>query len=131
MLTGILSSDLDEFWHKVRPLIQRAIDESDGDYLIDDIYEALWLRDMQLWVWYQDGEIIGALVTEILDRPENRVCTLVLGGGAGLDFWKNDTTIYRWAKGNGCSSVEIHGRKGWGRVLSGWKETSTNFRRDL
>lgn len=131
MLEGILSTDLDSIWETVKPFIEQALEESPNDYTSQDIYEAVLLRDMQLWVWKENEKIIAALVTELRDFPRKKICTLVLGAGAGLDIWKDDDAIFRWAKERGCHSVEIFGRRGWGKALTGWREVDTHFRRDL
>lgn len=131
MLQGIPHDQVNFYWQQVLPFIERALKESQGDYTSTDIYLALRERDMQLWVWVEKDQITSVLVTQILSYPEKNVCLLFLGAGDGIEYWKDDETVFSWARDNNCQEAEIVGRKGWGRALDGWKETATHFRRAL
>lgn len=69
--------------------------------------------DAQLWFAWSD-HLEAAAATRINDG----VCVLVSCGGKARSrwLWMLDD-IEQWAKTQGCNTMRIFGRKGWGRVL--------------
>lgn len=63
-------------------------------------------------------QVLGALVTEILDYPKKRVLSLAFLGGIDMPRWADCIKdLELWAKDAGCHQVEIPGRHGWERVF--------------
>lgn len=59
------------------------------------------------------------MVTRVADYSRARVASIWLAGGdmtelVGLML----PEVEAWAKANGCSEIELAGRKGWQRVLA-------------
>lgn len=112
-MIGVKASEIESIWHEVAPLIESALEHSNGKLTLSSIKRALKKKDMQLWV---DGENIG--ITRIDDYPAKRVCTVMVGAGNDLTiFEKGIKVIEAWARAKGCDSIEVWGRKGWIRVL--------------
>lgn len=132
MLVGILSQDIDKVWLTVVPIVKRAIDKSQHDYTIENVYDAIKNRDMQLWVWYGEDKIEACLVSAIATFPNRRVCQLLFIAGIGLRDWlSSESIITEWARANGCSQLEGYARDGWLRVLKSWRKVWTTIRRDI
>lgn len=134
MLHGIAWDQIDFVWPQCLPLLDKGLIESQNDFSELDIYDALKSRDMQLWVWSEKDQITCVLVTTILRYPQKFICQMLVMGGTGMEDWKDDACeeFYAWARSNNCDSIDIHGRKGWGRALGdGWQEINTHFRRKL
>lgn len=132
MLAGVLSSDVDNAWGEVAPMLQRALDKSQHDYDLDYVYNSIVCRDMQLWVWIEAGKIEAAAVTQIIDHPLKRICAMPLIGGRFMRHWLgSEDQFIAWAKAQGCTQIEGYCRDGWIRILKNWKKAWTTMRRDI
>lgn len=129
MLHGVPAGQLEAHWHVVLPHIERALESGAGDYKPADVFREIKARDAQLWVWAEKDRVKAACVTKVIQYPQKKVCLIMLGAGDGLKQWRDDGTIEAWARGNGCTELEIYGRRGWGRALDGWDEIHTHFRK--
>lgn len=130
MLVPVKSEDLADVWISASPMLQKALNKSDGCFDIEDIRKGIEGKDFQLWVWV-DVTIKAALVTEIRQFPRKKVCIMFLCGGEDLSEWRDDKTVDVWAKAMGCEDMQIHGRKSWLKVLNGWQERHTTIGRSL
>lgn len=131
-LTGVVAADIEHVWPVIAPLLQRAVDKSQGDMSVDDIRDALTKRDMQLWVWTENTEITACLVTQIVDYPRRRVCQMPFIAGRSMKLWLAcESMIAAWAKEHDCTQLEGFARKGWLRVLPHWRQAWTTIRKDI
>lgn len=124
---------VDDYWPKAAPLIQKALDVQD-EWTLDAVYRKLVNSDdpcpMQLW-YIPDS---GAIVTQIQTFPTGvRKCLLFLGGGSSLDqSLHTHAEIENWArKFRGCTKMVIYGRRGWLKVLDGYKEKTVIMERQI
>jgi hypothetical protein len=107
---------IDVLWPRIEMLFSRVVDEK---VHLEDIYnfclDGTWL----LWVHQvpETGEITAAAITEFIEYPKvTHLKVLFLSGDDG--DWLSGMSIFeRFACINQCAAVEIHGRKGWERVL--------------
>jgi hypothetical protein len=111
---------IDEMWPHVRDKIRTAV-EATGLSSFDDI-ESDVLTGMQLvWIAWDGNSILAAATTQ-LSKPLSKVCTLTACSGYDRDQWLPlFAYIEKYATDEGCSSMRIFGRKGWERVLTGYK----------
>jgi len=102
----------DKTWAKAAPLIERALKYQDTHNL-EDVQRELWRQKAQLWC----GEK-SVIVTEINDYPTGKRARIWLAAGE-MDELVDDMLpdVEAWAKGGGCVSITIVGRKGWLRKL--------------
>ncbi len=119
-LIGIPHTEINSVWGEVKPMLQKGISHGDGEIDIGDIYKFLADRSMQLWVLYNYSEesIVMAGVTEVCIYPKMKICRAVVLGGNKLDDWLSFISdIESWAKEQGCSRMEAHGRRGLARKM--------------
>ena len=135
MLVGIPFTSVEQQWPYVEPLLLKAHVTGAGDYTMDDIKRGLLARQYQLWVWYTDEKIVAACVTCVVVYPQRKVCCLMMIGGEGLHFWKDEgqKIIVAWAKSKGCSVLEGYDTRAWIRVLKqfNWKSVWTVIRKEI
>ena len=120
VVTGVSSKNIEKYWKKVSPLLTKALDET---YNIEDIYEGLIAKKMQLFISINKNQIECAVVTEIAVYPQSKVLRYFLAGGINLDNWLDriQDAIQDFAKSQNCTHLEVAGRKGWVRKLKGFK----------
>jgi hypothetical protein len=120
VLDGVPASAVPSLWPRAQGFIERALAEGDGHLLAEDVLAALQRREMQLWVLRRDDLLVGALITEIVRWPRRTVCRLVLAGaedGLREEWLPCRGLLERWARAEGCTSIEIYGRPGWARIV--------------
>ena len=108
--------------------IESALEHSGGTHDFWDVVDAIYSGHMQLWPTKK-----GCLVTEITIFPKKKCLHVFLGGGEIDDLVNQHEKIIKWAKGMGCSSASITGRKGWVRAFKkyGWKESHTTISKEF
>ena len=129
MILHIPKKDLDFVWKDCVPFLEKAIDDT---YSIDDIYKNIEKDLFQLWISW-NGEVECAVVTEMAQYPQKKILRYFLAGGKNLDRWltKIQTRIEEFAKRNGCQTVEVAGRKGWSKKLTGYEQKIYLFSKEL
>jgi hypothetical protein len=105
-----------EFWPHARALIKTAIEKTDlSDF--DDIERDVLSGDQLLWLAWS-GSIEAAATTHL----SRGVCTLTACAGHHRERWLPlFEKIEDYAKAEGCKSMRLYGRRGWERVLNGYR----------
>ncbi len=120
VVTRVPSEDVEFIWSQVKPLLEKALDET---YTIGDIYKGLLDDRMQLFISWNDDRVESAVVTEIAQYPQSKVLRYFLAGGTNLDNWleRIQKIIEKFAKQENCTHLEVAGRKGWVKKLKGFR----------
>jgi hypothetical protein len=103
---------------RCRGWIESALEYGGGTHYYEDIVESIVSGKMQLWPAKD-----SCLVTEITVYPRKKVLHVFLGGGDLEEIIDMHESVVQWAIEQGCESLTMTGRKGWGKPLknSGWK----------
>lgn len=121
-------------WRAAIPFLERALDEGEGEFALDDLKRAIEAGTMQLWLLLADDGVIGAGLTEILRYPRKTSAVLRLFAaedGRRIEWLPHLAHLERWAKAEGCDAIEAIGRPGWQRVLRTYRQTHVCLRKDL
>ena len=128
-------SDISVVWDDVVEFIDLALKHSEGELISDDLILPLNKGEQNLWVALEEGEIIAAMITEIIPHPRKRVLRIITIGakdGHGMDKWYDFLpAVEGFALNNGCSSLEAWTRKGMARKLKDWKHTYMVITKEL
>lgn len=101
--------------------IQSALDHGNGERTVDDIAIELIEGTKQLWMYSSEDELLGTVLTEIIQHPQKKVCQIThLGGESMMDIINDIQEIEAWAKLNDCSDIQVIGRRGWIKALQGY-----------
>lgn len=123
--------EVESVWSEVSPMIQKAIDVQD-EWTLEGVKQSLMVANSNSQLWMVGKS--GAIVT-IINRYQTGInkCLLFLGGGDNLEnSLHTHAEIEAWAKKwHGCHKMIIHGRKGWLKVLTGYKEVTTCMEKTL
>ena len=113
-------SRIDEMWPHVRDLIRAAVERT-GLSSFSDL-EADVLAGMQLvWLAWDSSEIMAVATTQLV-KPRDKVCVLTACAGHDRGQWLPlFAMIEQYARNEGCTRMRIYGRKGWERVLTGYR----------
>lgn len=93
----------------------------------EHVWAAIEKGDCQLW-----SNPTAAAVTEITVYPTGLRAVNVWIAGGDLDGIRDiDARIDEFAKMKNCPMRTIHGRKGWSRVLTGYREVGAILFKEL
>lgn len=105
-----------EFWPYAGPLIRAAVEQTNLS-IFEDIEKQVLAGEQLLWLAWS-GQIEAAATTHLC----RNVCTLTACSGHQRERWLPlFEVIEKYAKDEGCHTMRIYGRKGWQRVLDGYR----------
>lgn len=106
-----------EIWPYARHLIKTAIETTELSAFEPIEREVLEGKQL-LWLAWNGQSIEAAAVTALV-RP---ICILTACSGYQRERWLSLLDqIEKYAKDEGCKAMRIFGRKGWERVLDGYR----------
>jgi len=110
---------VDSCWGQMEEYLKGAADYTHGRYEINDIYWAIVDYDHHLWIAFDDQQIKGAVVTNIVNYPRKRYLCMSFCGGVELDKWKDPMLkmLQHWAFDNYCDGIEATARTGWAKIF--------------
>lgn len=125
MIFGIPSDAVSAWWPQVKPHIERFCSKTKLADPGEVLYEVLDCTK-QLWGVKVEGKVVGFLLTEVRDQKRGRVLCIWAAAGDSDDP-AQFVTIYdaleTWGRSIGCNVVEVRGRRGWKKMLPGFRET--------
>ena len=136
-LAGIHPDDTNHVWDKVLPMVESAIEYSNGEYTADYLLDCIHSSDAQLWVGHEQGHIRYVCITsvETFKATGATILKILLLAGNGIDDWldSNLPELESWAIDNGATAIWNYGRSGWERKLRphGFRKVSTVMAKEL
>lgn len=109
--------------------LQSALDVGHGKVPLWEILQRCEAGTLQLWAAIASGGYaLAAAVTEL----QRETCLIWLLGGAQMERWLHMIgEMERWAQLEGCTRMEIHGRRGWLKVLPEYHMAHIVMRKEL
>ena len=106
-------------WPKVSHYIAAACKYTRGRFEAEDVLDQILDGDHILWIAFEDQNIKGAVVTNIMYYPRSKWVGCPFVTGDDFASWKYPMlrTLQRWARDNGCEGLESTARLGWARVF--------------
>jgi len=69
----------------------------------------------------ENKEIIACMISQFATYPQKRVLRIIFISGEGMDRWiENFPMVENFALMNGCTFLEVWGRKAWVKILKDW-----------
>ena len=109
-----------QFWPHARQLIKTAIERTDLSEFSDIECDVL-SGDQLLWLAWS-GTIEAAATTHLIKTSGKPILVVTACSGHDRDRWLPlFERIENYARDEGCKCVRLYGRKGWERVLTGYR----------
>lgn len=109
-----------EVWPLAKDLIRAAIERT-GLNEFEEIEPQVLSGDQLLWLAISD-HVEAAATTHLIKTSGRPVCVLTACSGHQRERWMPlFARIEKYAKDEGASCMRIYGRKGWERVLDGYR----------
>ena len=120
-LIWIEPQHLPSAWPHIEPVLQKACEESRGEFSIQRI-----MANLEHWpilAIVRGAEVQAVMVTCVTQLPTRRVLDCLLAAGEGARDWPAvDEEFDAFAKQFGCEAVRIPcARKGWLKTLPHWR----------
>ena len=109
----------------------------DPEWTTDEVYEQIVNKEAQVWGVVTDGEINGIWITKIIEGRDRYGLVWISAGRGNERVSLSEgialflTCTEQWFKEKGCRYVKIVGRRGWMKVLPGFKEHAVELRKYL
>jgi len=118
---AIPSAEIDGVDHHLRPFLNE-FERMTSLVSADDVLSQAKSADAQLWSYF-DGEFRGVMATRLHRSSLGLVCNIwVCVGFDVLEIVDGVMQeIEQWARSMGCHAIEIVGREGWEKKISGFK----------
>ena len=128
-----IDSIMDGYLPIVGPLLQKAIDKSEGQELLEDYIIGLVDDRYHLFIGYDEEDIHVAALTQFVKYPEYTNLSIVLVGGSRLEEWISSEVLFEFGRYHDCKAVELTGRRGWLKALEpkGYRESCVTLIKDL
>ena len=120
-----------EYWPYVEPHVEKALEY--GWNQPEEVLELIANAQAQCWMAIDGEKVMGVWVTRVEQSERGRFCLVWLAAGEKVHEWLHLVTekVEPWAKENGCSEMQIVGRKGWVRRLPDYKWTAVVLRKEI
>ncbi len=119
-------------WDEIQDQIKEILTLNMDRISADDLYLELLSRRMQLWLVKRGRKILMVGVTVIRVYPNCKSANVIGISGTDMDSWlKFEPDLVTWARGEGCSGIDVVARKGWMRKLDGWRELGVVLSKQL
>lgn len=124
ILQPIPPDRVDEAWPVLRPFAEMMAARWPEDWPADEIRRSAVNGVTVLWAAWspKDRKVCGIVGTQMGRKAAGRkVLSIVITAGDARECATLVETLEDYGRANGCASVEIHGRAGWLRRLSGYQ----------
>ena len=126
VLENIWGDRIDEIWPLLEPWFQKAIDAVHTAWTIEMILQEARATRLLLWAIYHDSHplpILAAAASAVRETNKGRVAVIEHIGGADMKAWLRPALeqFEHMARQAGCVRLEVEGRMGWARALSGFE----------
>ena len=115
------AEDVQDVWPQARPLIEKALAyDYLGSMTSTDALRLILNGRQQLWIGV-DTDIVGAVLTEVVHYPKNKVLRIISCStetGHGMNSWYHHlSTLEEFALTCECVALEAWARKGLAEKL--------------
>jgi len=119
-ITAIPALVAEGYRNKLFPYIESALNHSLGEVTSTQLFEKIINQKAQLWGVLEEGEFIGASVTEVIAYPNLKALRITTLGGKKMSKWSKDLddVMVKFAKFVGAKRIESVGRRGFTRRLA-------------
>ena len=133
VLVLVLPHHVSGHWLEVEPMIAQALKRGHSHWSALNIFEYLLKGEMLLWLSKRGDEIEACGVTQIINYPLSRVCSiLVISGKVSENWLRFEADFTEYARKQYCTQMEGYGRRGWQRLApEGWEPIQVVFRKKL
>lgn len=133
-LRPVPAPEVESNWHFADAWVRAALQDRCSTDTAERLKELCLERSAQLWLIEDAEQVVGAIVTEIVETSNGLTCNFVTAAGS----FRSDgdmclDVIEAWARTEGCVRLELTGRAGWQRCLKphGWRQSAVVMEKEI
>lgn len=133
MIVARLSKeDAIQYWPNVEDYIHKACVRDGNKRKVNNYFEAIKQETKQLWVVGDGQELVGVVITCLIQFPLKRACSIEICTGKRLSEWVDYAAIIEtWAKSMNCDQMLLTCRAGFEKKLPTYRKTHIYLEKDL
>jgi hypothetical protein len=114
---AILPDAIDGAWDACIPHLEKSFSRRVTAYSVEDLKNYCEAGLCQLWVAFEDGQVLGVAITLLTVEPMAKTCTIMNMGGTDFRRWVGplNARLTAFARDNGCQKIEAVTRRGFSR----------------
>jgi hypothetical protein len=130
---GVQRTQISGVWPLVEGKLQSALNYGTSSLELSDLWIGFLEGSFQLWCAWEDDQIIGVVVTKVVETPKAKMCRIFIVTGDRLDEWIHfRETIEEWARSRDCTHVIAAMRPGYTRKdLPGYRARHVEMEKKL
>ena len=118
-------------WPFIEKYVKAAIAET-SMVDIDMLRRKLATGEYLLWLACEGREVLAAAVTSLEKANGVKFATIIICGGHSMERWVSLIgRLEAWARVEGARHISIWGRRGWLRVLDGYRDKAVILEKEL
>ena len=131
-LVCVNPENVPKIWPLVSHLIAKAM-ERGGLGRFADVERDVLAINSYLWLAVESNSVLATAVTKVTEgKKGERLCTIVACGGYDWNRWGMLIEgIEKYARAEACRHIEICGRPGWVKRLTGYRTAKVVLRKEL
>lgn len=117
---------IEPLWPQLSPLVQSAIDRSNGMWDMNSVNEFMVNFLWQAFVYVEDGDVVALVISRIETFPSGlKVLMVETATGENREAWQRLAIdhLEEFARGEGCDLMRLVARPGWERVFRDFSKT--------
>ena len=127
MIGIVKPKDLRNREKEFKKFIDKAMPYNSGEMSTEDVFKGVYKGDYSLWACLDsNGSLQSVMVFNVISFPQKRALNIMVVVSDNMELNRDEfmKAAEIFAKQNDCSSIYLHGREGWGRVLEpyGYKQ---------
>ena len=135
MVKLIMISSIEELtvcYKQILPYLEKVLIKA-PEYNIEDILNNVVTNTNQLWIAVVDKKIKGIVTTEVWNFPQTSKLGIHLCGGEDIHEWVDIgiSQLEDYARELKLNEVEIHGRRGWSKLLPDYRTDRVIFNKRI
>ena len=123
VVTAVEPQMASSIWPKIRDLIDVGYAVGDN-FMPKDILEQIRYGQILVWIAIDEesGHIHAAMTTELVTMRCGLVCWMGQCSGDRMQDWSRfHILIEEYAKAEGCVKIIVQGRRGWEKIIEGYR----------
>lgn len=107
-------------WDDIAIFINRALKHNNGELSLDDVKNSIETGEYELFGHVENGKLEAIAIINMIYYPNKKSMNILMASCNDVYAAIHEflSIMDKFAKDNECSSIYIHGRKGWSKVLS-------------
>jgi hypothetical protein len=117
----------------LEPLLAPAVALSTGRMNVADVFELVAKEQARIWLAFEGDELFGAAFGRPVQYAQRKALSIPFIAGTERQRWEAQmlAALEHGARYIGCDLLEGIGRRGFARILPGFRVTGYAFEKDL